>query len=66
VIIAFLHNKEVQVGVVYDPMAKELFWATRGGGAFLNGNAIKVSDTETLSRAVISMEPGRPTSAWSR
>jgi len=58
VIIAFLHKKEVLVGVVYDPMAKELFWATRGGGAFLNGNAVKVSDTQVLGRAVISMDPG--------
>ena len=35
-------------GVVYDPIADELFTAERGGGARLNGQLIHVSDRATL------------------
>jgi len=63
VIIAYLCNKEVCIGVVYDPMADELFSATQGGGAFLERGArmptqIRVSDTKAIPQAVISMDPG--------
>ena len=37
-----------EVGAVYDPSRRELFTAERGRGAALNGNPLKVSDTETL------------------
>ncbi|WP_216317734.1 inositol monophosphatase family protein [Deinococcus aestuarii] len=37
------------VGVVFDPNRDELFTATRGGGAFLNGSPIRVSETPTLT-----------------
>ncbi len=36
------------VGAVYDPTRRELFTAERGGGAYLNGNRLTVSDTPTL------------------
>jgi myo-inositol-1(or 4)-monophosphatase len=36
------------LGVVYDATRDELFTATRGGGAFLNGQPIQVSGTPTL------------------
>ena len=42
------------LGVVYDPMAEELFTAHEGGGAFLNGEPIRVSDTEALDAAVLA------------
>ena len=41
-----------EVGVVYDAMKEELFTATRGGGAFLNGRPIRVS-TETKLRGAL-------------
>lgn len=44
---------ELQVGVVYDPLRDELFEATRGGGAFLNGTRIGVSGTERLEQALL-------------
>jgi myo-inositol-1(or 4)-monophosphatase len=31
------------VGVVYNPRQGELFWASKGEGAFLNGNPIQVT-----------------------
>jgi myo-inositol-1(or 4)-monophosphatase len=41
--IALMVEGVVQVGVVYDPLRDELFAATRGGGATLNGTPIRVS-----------------------
>ena len=40
-------------GVVYDPVADELFSATRGGGARLNGSPIGVSDAGELATSLI-------------
>ena len=42
------------VGVIYDPMRRELFVATRGGGAFLNGQRIRVSPARRLARSLLS------------
>ena len=41
--IALELRGEVICGVVYDPTRDEMFWATKGGGAFLNGKKIRVS-----------------------
>jgi myo-inositol-1(or 4)-monophosphatase len=43
----------VEVGVVYDPIAEELFTAERGGGAWLNGVRIHVSETRALVDALL-------------
>jgi myo-inositol-1(or 4)-monophosphatase len=43
----------LQLGVVYDPIADELFMAERGGGAWLNGVRIHVSDTRELVDALL-------------
>lgn len=37
------------VGAIFDPTRDELFTATLGGGAFLNGQAIRASQTPTLT-----------------
>ncbi len=41
------------VGVVYVPTTRELFTATRGGGAWLNGEPIGCSATTDLSLALV-------------
>jgi myo-inositol-1(or 4)-monophosphatase len=41
------------VGVVYNPVANELFSAARGFGATRNGEAIQVSATATLEQAIL-------------
>jgi myo-inositol-1(or 4)-monophosphatase len=46
--IALEVDGELRVGAVYDPTRDELFTATRGGGAFLNGEPIRVSTAATL------------------
>lgn len=38
----------VEAGLVYDPVKNELFTAERGSGARLNGDDIRVSDTQNL------------------
>ena len=44
----------VEYGVVYDPYKNEMFSAKRGGGAFLNGAPIHVSD-KPLSEGIFAM-----------
>lgn len=43
----------VAVGVVYDPMRDELFSASRGAGARLDGRPIRVSEADDLARALV-------------
>jgi myo-inositol-1(or 4)-monophosphatase len=51
--IALERAGEVVLGVVHDPMGEETFVAQRGRGATLNGDPIRVSDTDELIRALI-------------
>ena len=51
--IALERAGEVVLGVVHDPMAEETYAAERGGGATLNDEPIRVSDTEELARALL-------------
>jgi myo-inositol-1(or 4)-monophosphatase len=52
--IAAKDNEGVIVGVVTAPSINSTWWATRGGGAFYNGHAIKCTDPIELNRAVIA------------
>ncbi|MFN8610967.1 MAG: inositol monophosphatase family protein [Vulcanimicrobiota bacterium] len=51
--VALEIDGRVEVGVVYDPIRDELFHAVRGGGAFLNGQTITVSATDSLEQALL-------------
>ena len=42
-----------EVAAVYDPTRRELFTAERGGGAFLNGQPLKVSTTDRMVDAML-------------
>jgi myo-inositol-1(or 4)-monophosphatase len=53
--IAAVVGKQVEVGVIYDPIVDELFAARRGGGATLNASPIATSDTEDLRSASIEV-----------
>jgi myo-inositol-1(or 4)-monophosphatase len=52
--IAVERAGELVVGVVHAPMLRETFVATRGGGATLNGVAIRVSATTDLNRSLLA------------
>lgn len=43
-----------EVAVVHAPRLGETYWATRGGGAFLDGRPLRVSATTELARAVLA------------
>ncbi len=51
--IALMHNGQLQLGAVYNPMMNELFFAEKGKGAFLNGNPIRVSDKTDFRKACL-------------
>ena len=52
--VALERAGEVVLGVVHDPMRDETFIAERGGGASLNGERVRVSDTDEPIRALIA------------
>lgn len=52
--IAVAVEGKVVVGVVYQPMTDELFWAEKGKGSFLNGKPLKVSTQMKLSEAFLA------------
>jgi myo-inositol-1(or 4)-monophosphatase len=53
--IAFMVDGEVEIGVAYDPMADELYSARRGGGATRDGAPIRVSDCDSLDKALVGI-----------
>ncbi|MGM0564546.1 MAG: inositol monophosphatase family protein [Pseudomonadota bacterium] len=52
--IALMHRGELVLGVSNSPMFQEMCWAERGSGAFMNGEAISVSDIQDLQDAALS------------
>jgi myo-inositol-1(or 4)-monophosphatase len=44
---------EMKLGVVYNPILNELFYAEKGEGAYLNGNRISVSHEDRLNRGFL-------------
>lgn len=50
--VALLKNNEPVVGAIYDVTRKELFYAERGKGAYLNGKRIHVSSTSGLKQSL--------------
>lgn len=52
--IAFADEQGPAVGVINAPFLGEVYHAVRGGGAYLNGEAIRVSSVEDLSASLIA------------
>jgi myo-inositol-1(or 4)-monophosphatase len=44
----------IDVGVTFDPMRDEMFYAVRGGGAFLNGQPIHVSKVSDRAKTLLA------------
>jgi myo-inositol-1(or 4)-monophosphatase len=51
--IALAHRDVIQQAVVYDPTRNDLFYATRGRGAFLNDRRLRVSKRTRMSDCLI-------------
>jgi len=52
--IAYFHQGQPWVGVIYDANRDECFTAIRGQGAFLNGQPIQVSKIDTLPQSLLA------------
>lgn len=51
--IGLVHHGEPIVGVVYNPILKELYTGVKGWGSFLNDRSISVSKTATLEESLL-------------
>ena len=56
--IALAVEKKLVLGLVYNPILGELYEATAGGGARLNGEKISCSDSSSLSSSIFITELG--------
>ena len=54
VAISLFKNEKLLLGVVYHPITKELFYAEKGKGSFLNGKRIHLSKTLSLADSYLS------------
>ena len=52
--IALMKENETLMGLVSYPERDEMFWALKGGGAFLNGREIHVSAKSDMSRVMLA------------
>lgn len=52
--IALQKGEELIAGVIYDPIKDELFYAEKGGGAFLNERRLRVSARSNLQEALLA------------
>ena len=52
--IAFEKNRDLILGVIYDPYREELFYAEKGKGAFINDKQIHVSNRSNISHCLIA------------
>ncbi len=53
--IALRFQKEIIVGVIYDPMRDEMWTAQKGSAPQFNGRPMRVSDRQEIGEAVISV-----------
>jgi myo-inositol-1(or 4)-monophosphatase len=56
VAVGYVEGGQLRAGAVYDPFRKELFFAEKGGGAFLNGEAVHVRRHQHLPSASVATD----------
>ena len=52
--IALEYRREIILGIVYDPLRKELFVSEKGKGAFLNNCRVSISHVNSLKNSLIT------------
>ncbi|MDR3325805.1 MAG: inositol monophosphatase [Rhodospirillaceae bacterium] len=52
--IGLMRDEDPIAGVIYQPLTDEMFWAERGGGAFVNGRRLRVSARRKMKESIIS------------
>ena len=53
--IALMHGEDLVLGVSHAPLYGETMWARRGGGAWLDGQRVRVSSTGSVAEAALSV-----------
>lgn len=54
--IAFVYKGEPLLGLIYNPVSRQLFSAVKGGGARLNGKLIKNNTSVPIQKAIIDVD----------
>ncbi|MCD6346141.1 MAG: inositol monophosphatase [Bacteroidales bacterium] len=52
--IALMRDHDLVIGIIYDPIQQECFYAWENGGAFLNDTAIQVSTNKSLDQSLVA------------
>lgn len=52
--IGLMEGKEIIAGIILDPVKDELFWASKGDGAFVNDQRLRVSARTRLADSVLA------------
>jgi myo-inositol-1(or 4)-monophosphatase len=55
IVLAGVSGGRTEIGVIHDPLADEMFFATRGGGATLNGAPMSVARDTPFGNGTISV-----------
>src|SRR4030042_1552283 len=55
---SLVKDDEILLGLVYDPLRQELFWAEKGKGAFLNNSPISVGQRTKLESSFLALDMG--------
>ncbi len=53
--VAVAHGSELLAGVIYDPLADEIFVAEKGFGAFCNGTRLETSGVTSVGEALVAV-----------
>ncbi|MCP5105632.1 MAG: inositol monophosphatase [bacterium] len=54
--IGLAHGDDFELGVIFFPMEDRLYYAVKGGGAYLNQQKISVSQNSELSKAMVTFD----------
>lgn len=57
--LALVKKNEPILGIIFNPISKELYFAEKGRGAYLNGKKIKVNKVNKLSNSVFHFNRGK-------
>jgi len=52
--VGLIYNKQPILGIIYEPNRDEMFYASKGNGAFLNDAPIQVSSAQTLASSLLA------------
>ena len=62
-VIGIVERGQATAGAVYDPLRDALFWAERGGGAYINNSRLRVSARAAVADALVALDTGAAPSA---